>query len=122
LPPRPDAIYFHPNGRNATYRICRLLDSQKGSLVQFLLSDDATPLRDLIPILPTQENRKRVDPEEAMETTGIYRDLWERRLRPPEEGDHRLRDVGDLFNFVSRVEQLEARRLAWRRWDEAGLE
>lgn len=119
---QPDAIYFHPNRRNVTYRICRLLvDRQKQSLVQFLLSEDTTPPRDLLPVLPAQQNRQRVDPEEAITTTGIYRDPWERRRRPLEDGDLRLRDVGDLFNYVSREEQREARLRAARARDEAGL-
>ncbi len=62
-----------------------------------------------LPILPGPENRQRVDPEQAIEKTGIYRDLWERRVRPLSEGDRRIKDVEDTFNYLSRQDWREAK-------------
>lgn len=41
--------------------------------------------------------------------TGIYRDWWERRPRSVDEGDSRLRDVLDDFNYISRDEWADAK-------------
>lgn len=57
------------------------------------------------------ENRVRIDPEEPMESTGIYRDIWERRYRGLDEGDARLRTVMDEFNYVTWENQMDS----WRR-------
>ena len=54
------------------------------------------------------ENQKRVDPEEPITTTQIYRDTWERRPLAEGDFDARLRDVVDDFNYVSRNEWAEA--------------
>ncbi len=100
------------------YRICRLLDSQTKELACFLLSDTtlATEQQQTcpLPICPGEENRQRVDPEQPIETTGIYRDPWERRLRPLLATDMRLRDVTDTFNYLSRQDWLEAKRRGLR--------
>ena len=100
-------MYFHSDSRDVTYRIYRLLDEQKQQLVQFLLSEK--PSSCPLPIHGDRNNRIRVDPEEPISETGIYRDLWERR--PLEAGfvDRRTRDVIDIdFDYTSRQE-----------WDEA---
>ncbi len=64
-----------------------------------------------------------MDPEQAIEVTGIYRDPWERRLRPLRHGDLRTRDVVDTFNYLSREDwraaQLRGRREGRKREDEA---
>ncbi|KAI1500928.1 hypothetical protein F5X99DRAFT_384391 [Biscogniauxia marginata] len=104
----PDAIYLHPDNRDVTYRIYRLLDSQKQQLLQFLLSEVPLPSCPL-PIHGSMDNRDRIDPEEPIKDTGIYRDKWERKLRPEEEGDARLRDVVDDFNYISYDEWADAR-------------
>jgi hypothetical protein len=52
-----------------------------------------------------------------METTGIYRDPWERRTRPPGESDRRLRDVVDRFNYLSKEDYREAKQRAYREQD-----
>ena len=57
-------------------------------------------------------NRKRVDPEEAIQKTGIYRDKWERRQLSADDHDERLGDVMDDFNYVSLKEFSEARHRA----------
>jgi hypothetical protein len=67
-----------------------------------------------LPVVPSKANRQRVDPEQPIETTGIYRDLWERRLRPLSDGDRRLKDVVDEFNYLSREDYREAKRRAER--------
>ncbi|KAK4096058.1 hypothetical protein N658DRAFT_532666 [Parathielavia hyrcaniae] len=70
-----------------------------------------------LPILPSQGNRQRVDLEQDIQATGIYRDPWERRLRPVAAGDLRTRDVVDEFNYLSIENYQKGRRRAEReRW------
>ncbi|KAK3896739.1 hypothetical protein C8A05DRAFT_20346 [Staphylotrichum tortipilum] len=113
-PDSPDAIYIHADRRLVIYRICRLLDTQTRELTEFLLSDTAPLQHCPLPMLPSEANRQRVDPEQAIQKTGIYRDPWERRLRPLDAGDARLRDVIDLFNYVSKEDYREAKQRAYR--------
>ncbi len=68
-------------------------------------------------MLPSEANRQRVDPEQAIEVTGIYRDKWERRLRPLDATDWRTKDVEDQFNYISRQDWREARVRAARERD-----
>lgn len=82
-----------------TYRICRLLDSQKLALLHFLPSEDTTTMVSPLPSLVDQKNTRRVDPEEPAETTGVYRDVWERRPLEMGELDRRLKDVIDTIDF-----------------------
>ncbi|KAI1463107.1 uncharacterized protein F4812DRAFT_448055 [Daldinia caldariorum] len=105
----PDAIYFHSDSSDVTYRIYRLLDSQKQQLMQFLLSEVTPPPTCPLPIHGSLENRQRVDPEEPILEKGIYRDKWERRPPSEDDGDDRLRDVTDDFNYVSFNDYLQAR-------------
>lgn len=84
-----------------TYRIYKLLDTQKLALVAFLLSEATPGAACPLPILGGTENRQRVDPEEPIAETGIYRDLWERRPWPDEAWDVRLRDVFDGLNWAT---------------------
>ncbi len=115
------------------YRICRLLESQKEELVQFLLSEATPPHHCPLPILPDEASRQRVDPEQAIEVTGIYRDPWERRLRPLHHGDRRTKDVVDTFNYLSREDWRAAKlrgskergkreREAYQEWKRLRLE
>ena len=106
---------MHSNRRHVIYRICRLLDSQIQELTDFLLSETTPPQHCPLPILPSEANRQRVDPEQAIKKTGVYRDPWERRLRPLAAGDARLSDVVDLFNYLSKEDYREARRRAYKR-------
>ncbi|KAK4148634.1 hypothetical protein C8A00DRAFT_47553 [Chaetomidium leptoderma] len=108
-PETPDAVYLHPDRRDVIYRIYRLLDDQKHKLLQFMLCD-TTPAECPLPLLPSDNNRHRVDPEEAIETTGIYRDRWERRLRPLKSGDARIKDVIDTWNYLSFEDWRDATR------------
>ncbi|CAM1503617.1 Fc.00g012080.m01.CDS01 [Cosmosporella sp. VM-42] len=104
----PDAIYFHPCRRNVTYRIYILLDSQKQDLIQFLLAEETPQTPCPLPILGDKDNYKRVDPEEPIETTGIYRDKCERKPLSPDAPDRRVKDVWDQFNWPT-----------WEDWDES---
>lgn len=106
-----DAVYLHPDRDDVTYRICQLTEAQKGALLRFLRSnnpkngDDTCPL----PILPDENNTIRVDPEEPFSATGVYRDLWEREMPPPEsKGDGRASCVWNRLDFLTKADQDEA--------------
>lgn len=55
---------------------------QRGALLEFLMSRPGTKCP--LPILPDETNTYRVDPEEPISVTGVYRDPWEREMPPPE--------------------------------------
>ncbi|ROW05789.1 hypothetical protein VMCG_05227 [Cytospora schulzeri] len=91
----PDAIYIHPSHKKVTYRICKLLDTQKNKLLDYLLSEPDSdinhiPVPNPFPILPDGNNLSRIDPEEPIRETGIYRDLWERKPLGDNSWDRRL--------------------------------
>lgn len=92
---QPDAIYFHSNHKDVTYRIWQLLDTQKKVLLDLLLSEsDAKASGNNsgpcpLPIHPDQKNLTRIDPEEPIHETGIYRDPWERKPLGDDDGDRR---------------------------------
>ena len=117
----PNAVYFHSDREGITYRIYQLLPEQRTALLEFLLADE-TPSVNPLPILGDQNNRIRVDPEEPIQTTGIYRDLWERKDLSPHAGDRRLRDVWDRREFPTRENFNDAMGRAfarkWRNLDE----
>lgn len=78
-----------------TYRIWRLLDTQRKLLLDFLLSDNdingqTNSAPNPFPILPDRNNLTRIDPEEPIHKTGIYRDLWERKHLSDRSGDPRM--------------------------------
>ena len=110
-----------------TYRIYRLLDGQKLELLQFLLSEAPPPGSSPLPILGDQNNRRRVDPEEPVEITGIYRDLWERKPLGKDQLDRRLKDVIDRIDFptdedLEQAQQRAAIRRERIRRERLGLE
>lgn len=105
--PDSDAIFTHPDKSGVTYRICELLPQQKKALLDFLLAKSPPSLCPL-PILPTIENKRRVDPEEPIHVTGIYRDIWERNELPTYMGDDRGGDVVDHLNFITEQEHFAA--------------
>lgn len=82
----PDHVYLLPNRRDVTYRIYELFPEQKEALLVLLefLTTDSEPPADTLPILGDQKNLHRIDPEEPIEDIGIYRDIWERKFRPPQ--------------------------------------
>ncbi|POR33444.1 Uncharacterized protein TPAR_06377 [Tolypocladium paradoxum] len=88
----PNAIYFHSDRYQVTYRIYQLTDGQRQLLLNFLQSQDIRPASPL-PILCGDDNRIRVDPEEPIGETKIYRDIWERKPLTPNDPDRRLKDV-----------------------------
>ncbi|KAJ2990395.1 hypothetical protein NUW58_g2425 [Xylaria curta] len=87
----PNAIYMHSDVYGRTYRIYQLTDSQREQLIEFLLSKPTLPAAHAIPIRPGSKNIWRVDPEEAVVNTGVYRDIWERN--PLEWDDEDPRDT-----------------------------
>ncbi|KFZ24515.1 hypothetical protein V502_01001 [Pseudogymnoascus sp. VKM F-4520 (FW-2644)] len=95
----PNAVYFHADRQGTTYRIYQLLDSQKEQLLDYLLSEKTPPAFCPLPILATNDNRRRVDPEEHITDTGIYRDIWERKPPPWGELDFRIKDVMDELDY-----------------------
>lgn len=70
------------------------MDSQKKEYLDFLLSDPAD--REVscpLPLGANDDNLDRVDPEEPITQTGIYRDRWERAPLPDDGPDARLKDA-----------------------------
>lgn len=109
-----DAVFIHPDRDSVTYRICELTEEQKVSLVDFLL----TPVSERggspcpLPTTPDSKNTHRIDPEEPIFWTGIYRDIWEREFHPEKLSDGRARDVwskADELDWLSFEEWQEAR-------------
>ncbi|KAG8161285.1 hypothetical protein KVR01_009549 [Diaporthe batatas] len=92
----PNAVFLHSFSENVTYRIWQLLDTQKKALLEFLQSEDDVDEQttyshgNLLPMLPDKTNLTRIDPEEPITRTGIYRDLWERKPLGDSDGDRRL--------------------------------
>ena len=105
-----DAIFFHSDRDGVTYRIYQLLDSQKQQLLDFLLSDVSTSSP--LPILGDKDNLRRVDPEEPIESTGIYRDIWERKPLSLDAPDGRTRDVYDELEYPTREDFMRAKERA----------
>ena len=114
-----DMVYFHTDRHDVTYRIYALLDRQKQQLVDFLLGaqGNSPDMISPLPILGDKENRTRVDPEEHIRETGIYRDIWERKELPlsTSPSDFRLKDVFDGFDWVTYEEWQVSRRRARHR-------
>ncbi|RFU23708.1 hypothetical protein B7463_g12630, partial [Scytalidium lignicola] len=112
--PESDTVFLFPEREDVTYRICKLLDSQKRQLLDFFSSE--SPQHNPLPILSNGNNLQRVDPEEPISRTGIYRDKWERNPRPLYFGDGRSRTVYDPLNFPTRQDQNEA-QVRWKQRD-----
>lgn len=78
--PEPNA-YIHCGRAKVTYRICQLLDDQQSQLLGFLGANNPTSAdtqNGPLPILPSSENRTRIDQRDAIPIYKVYRDLWER--------------------------------------------
>jgi hypothetical protein len=110
----PSAVYFHSDREDVTYRIYQLLPEQREALLDFLLVDEP-PSTSPLPILGDQDNRIRVDPEEPIQTTGIYRDLWERKELFPDASDARLRDVISQIDYATMEDFGAAQERAYER-------
>ncbi|CAM1507741.1 Fc.00g045890.m01.CDS01 [Cosmosporella sp. VM-42] len=101
-------VFFHADREEVTYRIYQLLDTQKQELLEFLLADGPQQ-RCPLPILPDDNNRIRVDPEEPISLTRVYRDDWERNPPPEYKGDERSITLYDPLNYPTKMDQYEAR-------------
>ncbi|KAH8821257.1 hypothetical protein F5884DRAFT_80998 [Xylogone sp. PMI_703] len=74
-------IYFHSDRADVTYRIYRLLQSQVQALIEFLESPSPSTARPCpIPVLGDKYNRERIDPDDAIDYHGVFRDRWEREV------------------------------------------
>lgn len=124
-----DEVYLHPDRNEVTYRICLLTDAQKKALLDFLLdrpgtgSPGAANEREScpLPIIPDETNVQRVDPEEPIQYTGVYRDQWERKMPPPLwMGDGRGSCVYNPLDFPTKMDQDDARSRFRSRGDRRG--
>ena len=126
-----DAVYIHPDRDEVTYRICLLTDTQKKALLDFLLDMPGTrpwPLgaakeREIcpLPIIPDETNIQRIDPEEPIRYTGVYRDQRERKMPPPLWlGDGRGSCVYNPLDFPTKIDQDDARSRFRSRGDRRG--
>ncbi|KAL2129736.1 hypothetical protein VTI74DRAFT_7383 [Chaetomium olivicolor] len=112
----PNAVCFHSDRQDVTYRIYQLLPEQRTTLLNFLIADEP-PSASPLPILGDQNNRIRVDPEEPIQTTGIYRNIWERKDLSPDDGDARLRDVWNRMEYPTMDDYHASRDRAFdRKW------
>ncbi|KAF5622168.1 uncharacterized protein FTJAE_11029 [Fusarium tjaetaba] len=76
-------VYFQCTRARVTFRVCQLLDTQQSALISFLLADpEDSYTKCPLPILPTSDNRVRIDPGDAITVKKVYRDIWERKLPP----------------------------------------
>lgn len=100
----PEAVYLHPDGEGQTYRIAQLLPEQRQALLDFFLDNTSPPGRNPLPILIDRNNIVRVDPEELTRTSGIYRDLWDRRELGVDEWDIRLKDELNGTDYPTRAD------------------
>lgn len=124
-----DAVYLHPERDEVTYRICLLTDTQKKALLDFFLGTPSTGSSGVakdretcpLPIIPDETNVQRVDPEEPIRYTGVYRDQWERKMPPPLwMGDGRSSCVYDPLDFPTKMDHDDARSRFRSRGDRRG--
>ncbi|KAH8764203.1 hypothetical protein F5883DRAFT_630400 [Diaporthe sp. PMI_573] len=108
-----DAVYLHPDRQEVTYRICLLTDMQKRALMDFLQAKEGgNEVPCPLPILPDETNTHRVDPEESIRVTGVFRDAWDRVTPPPEwMGDGRSHCMWNPLDFPTKADHQEA---SWR--------
>lgn len=106
-------VWLHPPRSGGTYRIVKLNEDQRQALVEFLLAD--SPDMNLLPILTSKSNVTREDPEEAPESIGIYRDVWERRPLREGEIDRRQRHVVSRLEYPTDADLRRAQSRALQR-------
>jgi hypothetical protein len=76
-------------------------------MISFLLADN--PSESPFPILPSQHNRHRHDPWDAIALHHIFRDPWERKVPPTKPEETRdVRSVHDYPELEDMFEQLNA--------------
>lgn len=119
---QPDAVFFHSNHKDVTYRIWQLLDTQKKELLDFLLSEPDTEgnrnngVPCPLPIYPDQKNLTRIDPEEPISETGIYRDIWERKPLGDDDGDPRAHTAAyNSLDYTSKTDFERSKQRCWAR-------
>ncbi|KAK3896976.1 hypothetical protein C8A05DRAFT_20170 [Staphylotrichum tortipilum] len=110
----PDAVYFHSSRKGVTYRIYQLLPDQRKALLDFLLAEEP-PSNCPLPILGDTNNRVRVDPQEPMRETGIYRDLWDRKDYVPHARNEGMSCVRNELDFPTSGDEREGRHRAYLR-------
>ncbi|TAQ85244.1 hypothetical protein B7494_g6426 [Chlorociboria aeruginascens] len=103
----PTLFYFHSDRYGVAYRIYPLRSDQKQQLLDFLLSVKATSSP--LPILGDERNVGRINLEESIESTGIYRDIWEWKPLLLDTPDMRRRDVYDSLNYPTIEDFQQAR-------------
>ncbi|KAK3896827.1 hypothetical protein C8A05DRAFT_20282 [Staphylotrichum tortipilum] len=106
-----DAVYYHSRRDGVTYRIYQLLPEQRKALLDFLLAEEP-PSECPLPILGDANNRIRVDPQEPIRETGIYRDLWERKDYVPRSRNEGIRCVRNQLDFPTTDDEIKGRRRA----------
>lgn len=111
---QPDALYFHSDRKMVAYRIWQLLDTQKKQLLDFLLAEHNT-VPSPFPILADDNNLTRIDPEEPIRETGIYRDLWERKPLGDDDGDSQSHCCA--YNCLDYPSIADYKRSRQRYWD-----
>lgn len=111
-----------------TYRIYCLLDKQKKELLDFLLCDDPENAHCPLPLVGGDMNRKRVDAEEPVTATGIYRDRWERKEIRPDQDRRRIRaripdwiDYRSVEDWQAAVRRGGAMERAWYQRHQNGI-
>jgi hypothetical protein len=110
-----DAVYLHPDREDVTYRICLLTDVQKKALLDFLQAKEGgNQVPCPLPILPDGTNTQRVDPEEPIRVTGVFRDAWDRVTPPPEwAGDGRAHCMWNPLDYPTKDDHQDA-LMRWR--------
>ncbi|KAL2258386.1 hypothetical protein VTK26DRAFT_8322 [Humicola hyalothermophila] len=99
-------IYFHSGRQGTTFRIWKLLDSQFGDMIDFLLAEN--PSASPFPILASQHNRDRHDPWDAIALHHIFRDRWERKFPSVKPEGRDVRSVTDYPELEELFEKVDA--------------
>lgn len=69
-----------------------------------------------LPIFPDQKNLTRIDPEEPISETGIYRDIWERKPLGDDDADPRSHCCSfNTVDYTSREDYSRSRQRSWER-------
>lgn len=69
-----------------------------------------------LPIFPDHKNLMRIDPEEPISQTGIYRDIWERKPLGDDDADPRSHCCSfNSLDYTSREDYHRSRERCWQR-------
>lgn len=98
-----------------THRIWQLLPEQRKDLFEFLLSETGE-VKNPLPIIPSEKNLFRIDPEDPITETRIYRDIWERKPLGDDDGDARRHHCcGDKVEYPCRTDEERSKGRGWFR-------